>query len=274
MPDTKRPDSRFAMIALEMFPEDAPSSAMVSATTALPNDRGLVLGREVSIYPITTKQFMRAVRNEVSKHDLKKYMPLPIDADAPTQVDRTEWSSVITDRVEGARLPDGHPAIAALTRVYASVLGLDDFDAYAARRRKENNSACRTCGLSKKEHDTARGRDCENFTLMTNVNVNRRTGRTWRGILELLARCSLATRRQKVWVIDGSPQRHSRWLRNEVVSISNELGLNNPSEIEMAPSDVRRRTLEVDPPRGVMIYVDHTYYENNRRRDEFTFNLP
>ena len=164
--------------------------------------------------------------------------------------------SVFVDEANDIFFPDDHPALVELTRTMMSILELEDFDAYAARRRAENRSS----------DDPRISRD-----------VERGTGRTWRGIVELLARHYLAATRPTVWVLGGSGREDS-WLRNEVMSIRNELGNDHPAKVEVVPpsSPIRDRgavarlaARNLRLPSGVMLLVDHTYYDETGRRGGF-----
>lgn len=150
--------------------------------------------------------------------------------------------SVFVDEVNDILMPEDHPALVELTKTMMSILKLEDFDAYAARRRDENRAS----------DDPRRNRDEE-----------RGTGRTWRGIVELLARHYLATTRPTVWVLGGS-EREDDWLRNEVISIRNELGNDHPAKVGVVPDVERLVERKLKPPAGVMLFVDHTFYEGRK----------
>lgn len=151
--------------------------------------------------------------------------------------------SVFVDELNDVLLADDDQMLVKLTAAMMSILKLEDFDEYAERRRLANRSS----------DDPRRYRDEE-----------RGTGRTWRGIVELLARHYLTTTRPAVWVL-GDSERTDAWLRNEVISMRNELGNEHPSKVTAVPdvAGLVRRSLR--PPSGVMLFVDHTYYEKGRR---------
>lgn len=69
------------------------------------------------------------------------------------------------------------------------------------------------------------------------------------------------------WVLGGS-ERMDAWLRAEVITVRDRLGDVDPvnKKVSMVP-DVRRLVeRELKPPAGVMLYVDHTFYESARKR--------
>lgn len=171
-------------------------------------------------------------------------------------------ASVVVDGVNDVEVGADDPMLRELTRTMVSILGFEDFDAYANRRRNENSNTCGTCGLSRNEHALSRGRDCEEFIAL---EPDRRTGRTMRGLVELLARHYLATTNPTVWVLGGT-ERVDAWLRNEVFDLRNKLGRDHPSRVGVVPNvtDLEERGLR--PPAGVMLYIDHTYYERGRGR--------
>lgn len=151
------------------------------------------------------------------------------------------WQSVFVDELNDVLLPDDDPMLVKLTEAMMSILKLEDFDAYRERRRLANRSS-----------DDPR------------LYLERGTGRTWRGLVELMARHYLATTRPAVWVL-GDSERTDAWLRNKVISMRNELGNDHPSKVTAVPDleQLVRRNLR--PPSGVMLFVDHTYYEKGRR---------
>lgn len=165
--------------------------------------------------------------------------------------------SVIVDSLSSIVLSDDHPALVELTQTMTFSLGLEDFDAYAARRRYENSNACATCDMSRAEHQVTLGRSCENFTA---VDVSRGTGRTLRGIVELLARHRLDGAESKVWVL-GATERTDDWLRMEVTRVRRQLGKERPNKVETVPDLKELVARQLKPPAGVMLFVDHTYYE-------------
>jgi hypothetical protein len=146
-----------------------------------------------------------------------------------------------------------------LTRAMTSILGLEGFDAYADRRRNENSNTCDTCGVSRDKHSE---RGCDNWIA---GNIDRGTGRTTAGIVELLARHYLATTNPTVWVLGGS-ERVDAWLRNEVFDLRNRLGRDHPSRVGVVPNVGMLEERGLRPPAGVMLYIDHTYYERGRGR--------
>lgn len=161
--------------------------------------------------------------------------------------------SIFIDEINDVLLPDNDPMLVKLTAAMMSILKLEDFDEYAARRRMANQSS-----------DGPR----------VYRDIERRTGRTWRGIIELMARHYLATTRPIVWVVGGS-EREDLWLRNEVTSIRNELGNDHPTKIVVPRAFIKEGTIdqiirrETKVPAGVMLFVDHTYYERRGRRGGF-----
>lgn len=113
-------------------------------------------------------------------------------------------------------------------------LGLEDFDAFAARSRDANVNA------------VLRGD-------YAGDDVDRRTGRTTRGLLEALARCAM-NRHAQLWVRGGNP-RIDDYLRNEATTLRLKLELEFPREIKFRVGLSDRRRLEPD---DVRVYVDHT----------------
>jgi DNA-directed RNA polymerase subunit RPC12/RpoP len=142
-------------------------------------------------------------------------------------------SRVFTDEIYDVRLAND-PVLVELTRSMISILGLEDFDRYAERKRREN-------------------RDNEV------KNTSRQTGRTMRGIVELLARHYFSTA-TVVWTLGGTSYM-SLWLRNEVRDVCNQLGRVS-TVIEVPPTSLMNlEQNQLKPPPGVMLLVDHTYFE-------------
>lgn len=166
--------------------------------------------------------------------------------------------SVITDGVNDVQIDARDPVLVNLTRTMMSIIGLEDFDEYAARKRRENLAPWR---------DQERNERLDEVFGVTGPPGERRTGRTTRGILELLARHYLATTRPTVWVLGGRPQ-IDVWLRGEVHRLRRMVGNDHPERVEVAPEVGRLIARQLKPPAGVMLYVDHTYYETNGRRGE------
>lgn len=167
------------------------------------------------------------------------------------------------DGVNDVEIARDDPMMRELTRAMTSILVLEDFDAYADRRRNENSNTCGACGLSRDEHAERVGRSCEAFAVMP--DVERATGRTTRGVVELLARHYLATTNPTVWVLGGSEQADS-WLRSMVFDLRNRLGRDHPSRVGVVPNVMELEERGLRPPAGVMLYIDHTYYERGRGR--------
>lgn len=176
---------------------------------------------------------------------------------------RAARPSVVVDGVNDVEIARDDPMMRELTRAMTSILVLEDFDAYADRRRNENSNTCGACGLSRDEHAERVGRSCEAFAVMP--DVERATGRTTRGVVELLARHYLATTNPTVWVLGGSEQADS-WLRSTVFDLRNRLGRDHPSRVGVVPNVMELEERGLRPPAGVMLYIDHTYYERGRGR--------
>lgn len=124
-------------------------------------------------------------------------------------------------------------------------LGLADFDVFAKTRRETNAAA------------VIRGEYSGN-------DIARRTGRTTRGLLEMIAKCSLE-RWVEMWVRSGS-ERHDKELRNRAEEMIDALKLDYPS-------NVRITTIAAEPlTEDVGTYFDHTYYERRARPIGADFN--
>lgn len=167
-------------------------------------------------------------------------------------------ASGCTVKFAGVLRFDNDPAFVQLTRSMMSILGLEDFDAYAARKRGEN---------------LASGTDIERDRRI-GLSCDRRTGRTMRGIVALLAHYYFAAESWssrsfplKVWVLGGS-ESCDKWLLRKVILARNRLGNVRPTTVETTPdaSTIRRNSRDWAPPSGVVLLVDHTFYERDRDR--------
>lgn len=131
-----------------------------------------------------------------------------------------------------------------LIETMMSILGLEDFDAYAKRKRADN---------------TAPWRDQDRNTRI-GLSAERGTGRTMRGIIELLALCNLSNTSQ-VWVLSADSR-----LYREVTITRSRLGNTDPRMVNPVPDKTRLIENGLRPPFGVALLVDHTYYERQRTR--------
>ncbi len=150
------------------------------------------------------------------------------------QEDREQ--SVFVDEVNDVYLPSDNAALVELTKTMMSILGLIDFDEYAERVRR-----------------------------LPSASGDRRTGRTTRGIVELMARYYLSSTLPVVWVLSSTTFASAAWLRNQVRDVRDRLGNSHPKKIEVAPPAWMLRD-QLRPPDGVMLLVDHTYYEQRTKR--------
>lgn len=174
---------------------------------------------------------------------------------AETSMSKVKFAGVL-------RLQDD-PAFVQLTRSMMSILGLVDFDAYAARKRREN---------------LASGTDIERDRRI-GLSCDRQTGRTMRGIVALLAHYYFAAESWsswsfplKVWVLGGS-ESCDEWLLRKVIFARDRLGNVRPTTVETTPdaSTIRRNSRDWAPPSGVVLLVDHTFYERDRDRAEVSY---
>lgn len=144
--------------------------------------------------------------------------------------------------------PDDYPPLVKLTEAIMSVLGLKDWDQHAAAVQRVNVM------YRRKQGGSLRG-----------------TGRSTRGIVNLLARHYLARNSARdpvnptVWVLGGSSD-VDRWLLRKLDDTKNRLN-RGPDAYASVPSDklgiVCRKLV---PPPGVMLLVDHTFYESDRSK--------
>lgn len=124
-------------------------------------------------------------------------------------------------------------------------LGLADFDVFAKTRRETNAAA------------VIRGEYSGN-------DIARRTGRTTRGLLEVIAKCSLE-RWVQVWVRSSS-ERHDKELCGRAAEMIATLMLDYPREVRIMAMQLPR---DLD---DVGVYLDHTYYEQRARPIGADFN--
>lgn len=151
-----------------------------------------------------------------------------------------ETSFFVDDRQYLSRRvsPETRENTRALERVVTErmrvALDLTDFDVFAKTRRELNAAV------------VIRGEYVGN-------DLARRTGRTTRGLLEVIAKCSLE-RWDEIWVRGGS-ERHDKELRYRAEEMIGALKLDYPS-------NVRIKTVAAPRPTEVAgIYFDHTFYE-------------
>jgi hypothetical protein len=142
----------------------------------------------------------------------------------------------------GLTMNETPDSLGSLTSAMMSILGLEDFNAFALRQRSENAKA------------GVRARDIE-----------RRTGRTWRGIVDLLAKHYWSRSMKTVWVIGGSMS-IDRSLRQEMRDIADRLDRKVAVEVMPNANQVRKGDADLRPPVGVFLFVDHTFYD---RMDRF-----
>jgi len=123
--------------------------------------------------------------------------------------------------------------VAAVIENMRRMLGLDDFAVFEQRVRELNMKA------------SLRAED-----------LCRRTGRTTRGILDALARCSLL--RANTLLVCGVSPRHEKDLRQVALAMRSQLKLGYPAEVKPIPSGPDAALIG-------QIYVDHSYWDSDRR---------
>lgn len=135
--------------------------------------------------------------------------------------------------------------VAMVMEKMRATLGLFDFTAFAEGARKANVEA------------NLRAED-----------LGRRTGRTTRGLLEALARCSL--KQARVLFVCGLSPTHEKELRYTVAELRDRLKLDYPTKIQSMPSDPNPAIF--DARIGLQVYVDHSYWDGGRRRPNRTLD--
>jgi len=146
------------------------------------------------------------------------------------------WREDGASRIVGSKLEADDPLLARGFALLVRLLKLEDFDVFADRACREN---AEVRGL--------RPRD-----------VRRRTGRTWKGVAEALARCGIE-RAGTLWV-KGINQNVDKELRQLTYRWRDELRLGYPNEVLPLPADRDLR----GAPAGVILLVDHSYYGASR----------
>lgn len=151
------------------------------------------------------------------------------------------WPSIV-----GSKLPDDSRAHPQLTRAINGLrilLKLEDFETFA--RRNENlNLNQRNLRLE---------------------DASRRTGRTWRGLVEALARCGIE--RTQLLCVASASRYFDKEMCNLVLKFRSDLGMSYPKEIRSMRDealDMARKMRKFEVPPNVILYVDHSYYERIR----------
>lgn len=209
---------------------------------------------DVNLHCTNCKALTPHVRDDVRKlrelgieaiRDLNESNRAPFKkASTPIKVRR----SVYVNEEDYEYISDNHPALVNSIYAMRSILQLNDFDEYAEARASLNQKRIAAGDFPK--------------------NSNRRqTGRTTRGIVELLARYYLIGKDPVVLVL-GSSSKVDDYLRKEVRRTCVRLGRTEALSIKplIYYSDLLGM-LAVDglkPPRGCILYVDHSFYEGSR----------
>ena len=127
-----------------------------------------------------------------------------------------------------------------LVELFRSQLGLEDFDLFAQRIREENVKDRRLPAIS----------------------WDRRTGRTTRAMIRVLAKARLDEAR--TLLVIGSSNSQDNDLCRLAIDMINRLGLRLPSAIRPAPPSIREMTRAMDDP-NIALFLDHHYVERGRR---------
>lgn len=145
--------------------------------------------------------------------------------------------------VIGSRTVDA-PRLTEVIELIRSALGLEDFQDFEVTKIRKNR---RSMGSS-------------------SPDVMRQTGRTTRALVDVVARCSIETT-TKLHVL-GYPRKYSRNFGYNLQAMFDGAGISPPMIVSAVADDIEDKIAagsNVVLPYGVMIYVDHIFYDRFKR---------